>query len=244
MAGNSDPTWRGDFEGLVEKLDYIKALGFTAVRLNSVVQNASGYDYHGEHPFDMQDIDFRYEAGGFTYEDVIDACHARGMKVIQSVVLNHTSNFGEAYLRNIFDVDETVDWSVTKSLIPTEALLAKYPDYEHLTPVAQYQARLDLLKESLNADGHYHHTTSDPYFWGTYLQQQAQIAGDCVDLNTEHPEVALYLAECCAWYAKMGVDVVYIVSAEFINRWTFNEGILPLLNGLLDKAGLELDILL
>ena len=43
-AGNpdSDPAWRGDFKGLIEKLDYIKALGFTAVRLNSVVQNASG----------------------------------------------------------------------------------------------------------------------------------------------------------------------------------------------------------
>ena len=25
-----DPCWRGDFKGLIEKLDYIKALGFTA----------------------------------------------------------------------------------------------------------------------------------------------------------------------------------------------------------------------
>ena len=52
QAGNpdSDPAWRGDFKGLVEKLDYIKALGFTAIRLNSVAQNASGYDYHGFHP--------------------------------------------------------------------------------------------------------------------------------------------------------------------------------------------------
>ena len=26
-----DPEWRGDFKGLIQKLDYIKALGFTAV---------------------------------------------------------------------------------------------------------------------------------------------------------------------------------------------------------------------
>ena len=26
-----DPAWRGDFKGLIEKLDYIKALGFTAI---------------------------------------------------------------------------------------------------------------------------------------------------------------------------------------------------------------------
>ena len=28
---DDDPAWRGDFKGLIEKLDYIKALGFTAV---------------------------------------------------------------------------------------------------------------------------------------------------------------------------------------------------------------------
>ena len=27
----SDPQWRGDFKGLIDKLDYIKALGFTAI---------------------------------------------------------------------------------------------------------------------------------------------------------------------------------------------------------------------
>lgn len=42
-----DPAWRGDFKGLIEKLDYIKALGFTAIWITPVVQNASGYDYHG-----------------------------------------------------------------------------------------------------------------------------------------------------------------------------------------------------
>ena len=26
-----DPCWRGDFKGLIERLDYIKALGFTAI---------------------------------------------------------------------------------------------------------------------------------------------------------------------------------------------------------------------
>ncbi|MDE6287800.1 MAG: hypothetical protein K2M00_03315, partial [Muribaculaceae bacterium] len=43
------PEWRGDFKGLIEKLDYIKALGFTAVWITPVVENASGLDYHGYH---------------------------------------------------------------------------------------------------------------------------------------------------------------------------------------------------
>ena len=41
-----DPCWRGDFQGVIDKLDYIKALGFTAIWITPVVQNASGYDYH------------------------------------------------------------------------------------------------------------------------------------------------------------------------------------------------------
>ena len=46
---DSDPAWRGDFIGLIDKLDYIKALGFSAIWITPVVTNASGYDYHGYH---------------------------------------------------------------------------------------------------------------------------------------------------------------------------------------------------
>ena len=53
-AGNGmDAEWRGDFKGLIEKLDYIKALGFTAVWISPVAENGSGYDYHGYHPIDF-----------------------------------------------------------------------------------------------------------------------------------------------------------------------------------------------
>ena len=35
---DSDPAWRGDFKGLIEKLDYIKAMGFTAIWITPVVE--------------------------------------------------------------------------------------------------------------------------------------------------------------------------------------------------------------
>ena len=34
----NDPEWRGDFKGLIKKLDYIKALGFTTVWITPVVE--------------------------------------------------------------------------------------------------------------------------------------------------------------------------------------------------------------
>ena len=46
QIANNDPDWRGDFKGLIEKLDYIKALGFSAIWITPVVQNASGTDFH------------------------------------------------------------------------------------------------------------------------------------------------------------------------------------------------------
>ena len=57
QIANNDPDWRGDFKGLIDKLDYIKALGFTAIWITPVVQNASGTDFHGYHAMDMSSED-------------------------------------------------------------------------------------------------------------------------------------------------------------------------------------------
>lgn len=96
-AGTSenDPAWRGDFKGLIEKPDYIKALGFSAIWITPVVENKSGLDYHGYHAYDFSVVDSRYESPGATYQDLINAAHEKGMKIIQDVVFNHTCNWGK-----------------------------------------------------------------------------------------------------------------------------------------------------
>ncbi|MFE1234204.1 carbohydrate binding domain-containing protein [Streptomyces sp. NPDC058745] len=93
-AANGDPMFRGDFKGLVEKLDYIKALGFSAVWITPVVLNRSDYDYHGYHGYDFYRVDARLESAGASYQDLIDAAHAKGMKIYQDVVYNHSSRWG------------------------------------------------------------------------------------------------------------------------------------------------------
>lgn len=89
-----DPHWRGDFKGLMERLDYIRDLGFSAVWITPPVENRSGLDYHGYHPYDWTRIDPRLESPGATYRDLIDAAHARGIKIIQDVVVNHSCQWG------------------------------------------------------------------------------------------------------------------------------------------------------
>ncbi|MGY6217187.1 alpha-amylase family glycosyl hydrolase [Methylolobus aquaticus] len=89
-----DPHWRGDFKGLIERLDYIRDLGFTAIWITPPVENRSGLDYHGYHAYDWTRIDPRLESPGATYQDLIDAAHAKGIKVIQDVVVNHSCQWG------------------------------------------------------------------------------------------------------------------------------------------------------
>ncbi|MEU3791520.1 carbohydrate binding domain-containing protein [Streptomyces fructofermentans] len=93
-AANDDPMFRGDFKGLVQKLDYIKALGFSAVWVTPVVLNRSDYDYHGYHGYDFYKVDPRLESAGASYQDLINAAHAKGMKIYQDVVYNHSSRWG------------------------------------------------------------------------------------------------------------------------------------------------------
>ncbi|OIJ68348.1 carbohydrate binding domain-containing protein [Streptomyces mangrovisoli] len=93
-AANHDPMFRGDFKGLVQKLDYIKALGFSAVWITPVVLNRSDYDYHGYHGWDFYKVDPRLESAGASYQDLINAAHAKGMKIYQDVVYNHSSRWG------------------------------------------------------------------------------------------------------------------------------------------------------
>jgi glycosidase len=97
-----DPHWRGDFKGLISKLDYIKDLGFTAIWITPPVDNRSGLDYHGYHTYDLYKVDPRLESVGVNYKKFIDAAHAKGLKVIQDVVINHSSQYG---LRNAVWID-------------------------------------------------------------------------------------------------------------------------------------------
>jgi glycosidase len=103
-AANNDPSWRGDFKGLIEKLDYIKALGFTAIWITPPVLNRNYYDYHGYHGWDFTRIDGRLESPGATYQDLIDEVHARDMKIIQDIVVNHSGRYG------LNDVAEVQYW--------------------------------------------------------------------------------------------------------------------------------------
>ena len=234
----NDPEWRGDFKGLIDKLDYIKALGFTAVWITPIVENASGFDYHGYHAMDFSKIDHRYVGksdsdadADVAFQSLIDEVHKRGMKIILDVVLQHTGNFGEGNLCKMFEKDYSIDLgdiSCMKVVPKSEGGMLP-ENYASMKPAEQYGSRLALMKNTdfQNHDIHnyWHHKAW--FDWDDPSRWWGQIAGDCVDLNTEHPGVSSYIVDCYSRFIKMGVDGFRIDTAGHIPRISFNNNFLP-----------------
>lgn len=244
-VGNSDadPAWRGDFKGLIEKLDYIKALGFTAIWITPVVENASGYDFHGYHAINFNKVDPRLESDGATYEDLINACHEKGMKIIQDVVLQHTSNAGEEGLFPMMDRSYTLDQGVagnSYTMTPKDSAKADlnrwmnivskgaFSDYDAALANTQqgatwqYNSRDQWMKE---ADTTYRQKVD--IGWEDFTVTTGQFAGDCMELNTEMPQVYNYLTEAYSNYINMGVDAFRIDTVKHISRLTMNTVFIP-----------------
>lgn len=235
---DSDPAWRGDFKGLIEKMDYIKALGFTSIWITPVVENCSGYDYHGYHALNFQKVDPRYLSEDVDFQTVINEAHARDMKIILDVVFNHTGNFGEANLFPMFEKEGDLSSSDCLKQVDESPLPS---NYDNLNDDAQYQARISAMKNIKN-DGSdpnyiYHHYGN--FSWESFGEQVAQIAGDCVDLNTENPVVAEYIVKSYGEFIKMGVDAFRIDTMKHISRLTLNNYIFPALYEFADRCGNE-----
>ncbi len=235
---DSDPAWRGDFKGLIDKLDYLKALGFSAIWITPVVTNGGGYDYHGYHSMDMSTVDVRYESEGATYQDLIQSAHDKGIKIIQDVVWNHTGNWGDAFFCPMatkeYNTIQDLASPDSMKLIPDGELAQSYPNYASLTGSEQFQARLDIL-QSIHSSTHntkeYYHRETAGGGWGQPLEQYASIEGDCRDLNTENPAVAEYLTNTYLDYVNMGVDAFRLDTEKHINRWTLNSAYFPKFSG-------------
>jgi glycosidase len=79
----------GDLLGVQNHLDYLNKLGVTAIWLNPVLENdMPNRTEHGYAFTDHYKIDPRL-GGEKAYQNLIDAAHAKGMKIIQDAVYNH-----------------------------------------------------------------------------------------------------------------------------------------------------------
>ncbi|HET7500156.1 MAG TPA: alpha-amylase family glycosyl hydrolase [Kofleriaceae bacterium] len=252
-----DPQWRGDFKGLIAQLDYIKDLGFTAIWVTPPVVNRSGLDYHGYHAYDWTQVDPRLESPGATYQDFITAAHAKGLKVVQDVVINHSSQYGirgkvfidhlpikyyrpaggalinnGPYQGNLGDYLSPFREDNDNPVAPAWFRARQTSDPGGTTPLvdprtgvtvplAGYDAGRFFGVDSSTLDPTWYHQSGfiagGDWESATPLQQKS-IAGDAIDLATEHPAVRDYLNAAIGRFLDMGVDAIRLDTLKHIER--------------------------
>jgi neopullulanase len=77
----------GDLVGVVERLDYLVDLGITALYFTPIFQSASNHRYHTH---DYEKVDPML-GGDEALRRLLDAAHARGIRVVLDGVFNHAS---------------------------------------------------------------------------------------------------------------------------------------------------------
>lgn len=85
---DSDGDGYGDLNGVTQKLDYIRDLGYTGIWLMPINDSPS---YHGYDVRDYYKINSKYGTVE-DYENLTKEAHEKGIKIIMDLVVNHTSS--------------------------------------------------------------------------------------------------------------------------------------------------------
>ena len=90
----------GNLQGVIDKLDYIKDLGFNAIMLSPIYKSQN---YQGYHTLNFDEVDPHFGTWE-DYQRLLDLAHDKGMKIICDFVPNHcwylAPIFQETLLKN------------------------------------------------------------------------------------------------------------------------------------------------
>lgn len=116
---DSDGDGFGDLEGVIRKLDYIQALGVDIVWLNPVFESPDL-----DNGYDIADYEKLMAKAGTmeVWDRLLAEVHARGMKLIMDLVVNHTSDRHPWFLESKSSRDNPKrDWYIWRDGIDGKA---------------------------------------------------------------------------------------------------------------------------
>nr|NLI50899.1 hypothetical protein [Propionibacterium sp.] len=219
----------GDLKGLTGKLDYIKGLGTTAIWLtpsfkNKPVQGGPGQEsagYHGYWVTDFTTIDPHLGTNADMLA-LIDAAHAKGMKVFFDIITNHTADVID-YTEGVYtyrtkknypykDADGTAfdDRDYVNEEFPELNPAVSFPYSPFLHPGDE-----DAKTPAWLNDVTLYHNRGDSTFAG-----ESSTYGDFIgldDLFTERPEVVEGMGEIYKTWVAFGIDGFRIDTVKHVN---------------------------
>lgn len=95
----------GDLWGIVEQLDYLQSLGITAIYFTPIFSSASNHRYHTHDYYTIDPL----LGGNEAFRDLLQAAHARNIKVVLDGVFNHASR-GFFYFNDILENGPHSPW--------------------------------------------------------------------------------------------------------------------------------------
>ena len=106
----------GNYRGLINKLDYIKGMGFDAIWISPIVENL-GENYHGYALTNLYNLNPHFGSEE-DFKDLISECHKKDIWVMVDVVANHVACVGTDYSQitpfnsadHYHDRCDIVDW--------------------------------------------------------------------------------------------------------------------------------------
>lgn len=206
----------GDLRGVQRRLDYIAALGGTAIWLspiykNKPVQGGRGEEsagYHGYWITDFTQVDPHFGTNDDLHR-LVAAAHARDLKVYLDIVTNHTADV-IAYR----ECPERACEYRSRADFPVSA-------YSPLVSAAEAAIKVPAW---LNDPAWYHNRGN------TTFRGESTTMGDFAgldDLLTEHPRVLQGFIEIYGdWIDRFGIDGFRIDTARHVNS-EFWQGFIP-----------------
>ncbi len=95
----------GDLWGVAENLDYLLELGVTAIYFTPIFQSASNHRYHTHDYYQVDPL----LGGEAAFDALLEAAHAKGLKVVLDGVFNHASR-GFFYFNDILENGSNSPW--------------------------------------------------------------------------------------------------------------------------------------
>jgi len=234
-----DPTDKGfyrggDLKGIASKLDYIKGLGTTSIWLTPSFKNrpvqGTGANvsagYHGYWITDFTQIDPHLGTNA-ELKQLIDAAHAKGMKVFFDIITNHTadvidyrqgpqnnysyiSKAAKPYLDAGGKPFDDHDYAAGDTFPALST--ASFPYTPYFRNTADQTAKTPAwLNDPLN-----YHNRGNAAFDGTEGDRYGDFSG-LDDLFTEKPAVRDGMIDIYSTWAKFGIDGFRIDTVKHVN---------------------------
>ena len=195
----------GDIRGIISKLDYLKDLGINCVWLSPCYKSPNddnGYDISNYR--DIMD-----EFGTLEdWQEMIDGMHARGIRLVMDLVVNHTSDEHEWFKQSRSSKDNPYrDYYIWK----------KGRGKDGKKPPNNWTSRFT------GSAWEYDETTGEFYL---HLFSKKQ-----PDLNWDNPKVRQEVADICNYWFEKGVDgfrcdvITYISKDEKFPNGKFNPAV-------------------